>query len=69
MTLRTRTLPFLALLILSLTALTVSPAAAAAPDHWVGTWYVLPSILKLPCAMRFPYRPTIAPKYVLESAR
>ena len=42
MTLRTRTLPLFALLILCLTALTASPAAAASPDHWVGTWATAP---------------------------
>jgi lysophospholipase L1-like esterase len=42
MTSRTRTIPFFALLILSLLCLNAKPAVAASPDHWVGTWATSP---------------------------
>ena len=46
MTLRFRTLSLLVTLILSLSALTASPAQAATPDHWVGTWAAAPVALE-----------------------
>ena len=46
MTFRTRTLSLLALLIFSLSVLTVSPARASTPDRWVGTWAAAPVALE-----------------------
>jgi lysophospholipase L1-like esterase len=46
MTLRTRTLAYLALLLLCLGSFNANPAAAATPpDHWVGTWATSPVAL------------------------
>jgi len=42
MTSRSRTIPFFALLILSLVCLNTKPAVAASPGHWVGTWATSP---------------------------
>ncbi|HTD97457.1 MAG TPA: SGNH/GDSL hydrolase family protein [Edaphobacter sp.] len=48
MNLRTRTLPLLALLLLSLCAFNGRTAFAAQPDHWVGTWATAPVALPNP---------------------
>jgi lysophospholipase L1-like esterase len=45
MNLRTRTLPLLTLALLSLCFLSGTTAAAAPPDHWVGTWATSPVAL------------------------